>query len=160
MPWGIAAVVATVVGGAITAQNQHNAGVEADYAAQAQAKSEEMAARDQEIQRKQKLITALANQNAQAGATGAASGVGSALAINQKIVADANRDLETNKVISAETAARLRRQGAAARAEGNMAAWGTVFDTVGAAAGGMGGMSKGTGFNGFKATKTSSGFSG
>jgi hypothetical protein len=134
------AIAATAAGGAVTAINTRNAGITQDYAAQAQAREEEMAARDQEVERRKKLISALAAQNAEAGASGAMSGVGSQLAINKTIVRDATRDLETNRVIGAETAARLRRAGKSARAQGNTATLGTLFDTVGSVAGGMGGM--------------------
>lgn len=125
----VVSAVAGVVAGGISAYNTAKAGKIQAADLKVQARTEESAARQREIDRRRSLLRALASQNAAAGAAGIETG-GSFGAIVQRNIADNANDL---LVDNANTQA--RQQALAARASNavksaNTAAAASLLDTA------------------------------
>ena len=126
-----AAVIGSLIAsGVIGAKAQSNAGKAAKIQYQQQARGEETAAKDREIARRRRLVSALASQNAEAGALGITPGVGSRKAI---ALADAKRasfEGLSDRASTGRRAVMLRSAGKAAQREGNLAAASTLLGTA------------------------------
>lgn len=121
--------VATVASGYMAAQQQRNAGIQADNQAQAQARAEGDAAKGREITRRQDLMRALSSQNAAAGAAGISTD-GSFGGVVRTNIKQNQQDLLTDAAgVSARRQALLD-QGSNARRAGAAQARGTLFDTA------------------------------
>lgn len=127
--WGM--IAATVIGGAASAQSSRNAGKAQEIAYKQEAKQEEMAAADREIERRRNLVRALSSQNVEAGALGLDPTSGSRRAIALDSAEAANRDSLTDRAMTSRGAVNLRSRGRFARQGGNLQAAGTLFDTAG-----------------------------
>jgi hypothetical protein len=131
-----AVAIAAVLGaGALQAGQQRRAGALMEIEHKEQAQQETDAARDREIERRRRLVSALAAQNAEAGALGAAPGVGSRAAV---AIADAKRASYENLADRASTNRRaitLRTGGREARKQGNLQAGATLLSSAAGAYG-------------------------
>lgn len=138
------AIAAIVIGGLLKAKASHDAGVAANDQAKFQSRIEGDAAQGREIQRRQDLLRALSSQNAAAGAAGAETG-GSIGGIARTNIKQNQQDLLTDAAGTGARRAALLAQGANADKAGNLAAAGSLMDTVASAAsmgkGGGGGKS-------------------
>lgn len=120
MEWAL--IGSLIAGTAAAAQTQRNSGKMADIQYREQAQQETDAARDREIDRRRRLVSALASQNAEAGALGVTPGVGSRAAL---VLSDAKRARYENLADRAGTGRRalvLRSAGRNARKQGDLAA--------------------------------------
>jgi len=121
---------AIIGAGVLQASAQRNLGKLQEQRYKEQADQELSASRDREIERRRRLISALASQSAEGGVLAAAPGVGSRAAI---AMADAKRAGYEGLADRATTGRRsllLRRAGKEARKQGNVAALGTVLGTA------------------------------
>lgn len=131
-PWIIwASAAATAASGAVAAKSSSNAGKAQEIAYKQEAKQEEMAAADREIERRRNLVRALSSQNVEAGALGLDPTSGSRRAIALDSAEAANRDSLTDRAMTSRGAVNLRSRGRFARRGGNIQAAGTLFDTAG-----------------------------
>jgi hypothetical protein len=120
---------ATLVSGALAVSQQRKSAGMQEIAFKEQAKQEETAARDREIERRRRLVSALASQNAEAGAFGLDPATGSRRAIQLEDARRANLDSLTDRAMTSRQAVTLRSQGRAARRQGNVAAGQTLLST-------------------------------
>jgi hypothetical protein len=117
--------------GAATAVAHHRAGEFQAIQYREQAQQETDANRDREIERRRRLVAALASQNAEAGAFGTAPGVGSRAAI---ALSDARRAQYESLADRAGTGRRslmLRSSAKESRRQGNTLALASAIDTAG-----------------------------
>jgi hypothetical protein len=124
---------ATVLSGAAAVYSQKRAGALQAIAYKEQAKDEEFSARDREIERRQRLVRALASQNAEAGALGI-DNTGSRRAMVLDDVKRARFDDLTDRAMTTRRAASLKSAGREARKQSNIQAGMTLLDTAGSAA--------------------------
>lgn len=119
-----------IASGALAASSQRQAGKfqEIEYKERAQAETD--AGRDREIDRRRRLVAALASQNAEAGALGAAPGVGSRAAVARADAKRAAYEIGADRASTGRRALLLRSAGREARRQGNYAAVGTLLDTA------------------------------
>lgn len=125
----------TAAAGAASAIQARNAGKLQQIEYQRQAKEEEVSARDREIERRRRLVQALASQNAEAGALGIDPTTGSRRAITLEDVRLARMDDLTDRAMTSRRSVSLRSAGRSARRQGNLQAGATLLDTVGTIAG-------------------------
>lgn len=133
------AVATIIASGVYQANEQKRAGQFQEIQHKEQAEEEVDAARDREVERRRRLVQALAIQNAEGGAMGAAPGFGSRGAIALSDVRRANLDSLSDRSRTNRRALRLREAGRFARKQGDAAAVGTLLETAGQVAGGTGG---------------------
>ncbi len=115
--------------------SQRRAGALQENAYKEQAKEEEFSARDREIQRRQRLIQAIASQNSEGGALGIDPTSGSPRAILLEDAKRAKFDDLTDRAMTTRRAATLRSTGREARRSSNIQAGATLLDTAGSIAG-------------------------
>lgn len=127
---------ATAVAGGMAAVSARRAGKLQDIQYKRQAEDEETAARDREIERRRRLVQALASQNAEAGALGLDPTTGSRRAITLEDVRRARMDDLTDRAMTSRRGVSLRLAGSEARKQGNIQAGATLLDTVGNVANG------------------------
>lgn len=120
-----------ILAGGATAIAQRNAGAQADIDARERAQQETDAYRDREIERRRRLVSALASQNAEGGALGAAPGVGSRAAIAMSDARTAGLDSLSDRASTNRRALLMRQGGRFAKRQGNLAAGATLLDTAG-----------------------------
>lgn len=94
-----------------------------------QAQQERDAARDREVERRRRLVQALASQNAEAGAVGAAPGVGSRAAIALADARRANFESLADRASTNRRALLLERAGAEAARQGRYQARAGLIQT-------------------------------
>jgi hypothetical protein len=127
---------ATAAAGAASAIQSRNAGKLQQIEYKRQAQEEETSARDREIERRRRLVQALASQNAEAGALGLDATTGSRRAITLEDVRRARMDDLTDRAMTSRRAVSLASAGRAARRQGNLQAGATLLDTASTIAGG------------------------
>lgn len=115
--------------GVAAASSQVAAGKMRNIEYKEQAQQEQDAARDREIDRRRRLVSALASQNAEAGALGATTGVGSGAAIALTDARRANYESLADRATTNRRSLMLRTAGKFARRQGNAAAVATLLDT-------------------------------
>jgi hypothetical protein len=120
---------ATVAAGVYSAVQQRNAGIQQQFQYKEQAAQEGDAARQREIDRKRNLLRALASQNAAAGANGI-SFDGSAANLARVDIEQSNSDSLIDNVNSGRRGRVLQMGGREARRSGDLAAAGSLLDTV------------------------------
>lgn len=120
---------ATALSGGLAAYGQYQAGQAASAQYRAQARQEQTAARESEIQRRRDLLRALATQNAQAGAQRVAFSGGKA-AIAAYDVAQAKRDTLVAQVNSSTKIAALKSAASNAAFQGKVGAAASLLDTA------------------------------
>lgn len=122
------------VAAAFTYKAQRDAGAMARIQYKEQAQQEQDAARSREIDRRRRLVEALASQNAEAGAIGAATGVGSRRAIAMADARLASLDSLTDRASTNRRAIMLRKAGDEAYRQARLQGYATLLDTAGDAA--------------------------
>lgn len=123
-------LAATVAGTAVSVKASQDAGKATQIAHKEQAKQEEMAARDREIERRRRLVQALASQNAEAGAAGLDPTVGSRRAITLEDQRRAGLDTLTDRAMTSRRALNLRAAGKNARRQANLESAATILNTA------------------------------
>ena len=121
--------IATIGAGLLTAKAQQDSGRAQQYQMQAQARTEAVAAKSRELDRRRDLIKALASQNAAAGAGGVEAS-GSIGGIIRRDIRDASNDLLTENANTTARQRALQNAGRNARAQGDLMATATLFDTA------------------------------
>lgn len=139
------AIASVLIAGTYTAVQQRRAGQFQEIQYKEQAQAEEDAARDREVNRRQRLVEALASQNAEGGALGALPGFGSRAAQTLEDVRRANLDSLTDRAITGRRALVLRQSGRFARSAANAQSYGTILSTVSDAASMYSGGASGAG---------------
>lgn len=124
---------ATLAAGGASYVSQRRAGAMQKLAYQEQAKDEEFAARDREIERRRRLVQAIASQNAEAGAIGIDPTTGSRRAILLEDTRRARLDDLSDRAMNTRRGASLRSAGREARTQSNIQAGATLFDTASSA---------------------------
>lgn len=125
MEW---AIVGSLIAGTVaSAQQSRNAGKLADIQYREQAQQETDAARDREIERRRRLVSALASQNAEAGALGVAPGVGSRSALAMSDVKRARYENIADRASTGRRSLMLRSAGRHARKQGDLGAASTLL---------------------------------
>ncbi|MGH8235407.1 MAG: hypothetical protein ACREXP_00105, partial [Steroidobacteraceae bacterium] len=119
----------TVAVGAYSAYQTKKAGLIQQAELKAQAKTEAVAAGQQQIERRRSLIRALSSQNAAAGAAGIETS-GSAEAIARRDIRDAQNDLSYGTLNSQNRQRALRSQASNAARIGNTSAATSLLDTA------------------------------
>lgn len=128
MEWvAVGSLLAAGAGGAIA---QRRAGQYQDIQYRQQAQQEQDASRDREIDRRRRLVSALASQNAEAGALGAAPGVGSRAAIALTDARRAGYESLADRASTNRRSLLLRSAGREARKQGNLGAFATAAETT------------------------------
>jgi hypothetical protein len=122
---------ATVAAGTASAISARNAGISRNIELKEQAKQEQLAAKDREIERRRSLIETIATQNAEAGAAGDEIQTGSRRAIALEDIRRQRLDDLTDRAMTNRRAVTLRASGRAAQRSGNLQAAGTLLDTAG-----------------------------
>ena len=125
-----AAVATLLIAGGSQAISQIRAGQQAEVEYKERAQQELDAARDREIERRRRLVSALASQNAEAGALGAMTGFGSRAAIALSDARRASLDSLTDRASTNRRALMLRSAGAEARRQSYLGAATTLFETA------------------------------
>lgn len=92
-----------------------------------QARQEEMAAKDREIQRRRRLVAALASQNARAGASNIRN-TGSVANIGLEDVRQADLDTTTDRAMTSARVGALTQEASAARRYGLMSGTSSLLD--------------------------------
>lgn len=129
-------VAAATVGSAYAGiRSSRNAAKATEIQYQEQAKDEQSAARDREIERRRNLVRALSSQAAAAGAAGIDPSVGTRKAIAITDIKNANTDSLVDRSRSNRRSLLLRQAGSNARAQGNLQAAGTALDAGASVAG-------------------------
>lgn len=126
-----------IAGGGAAAVSARNAGLSQKIQFREQAKQEEVAAKDREIERRRALIEAIGTQNAEAGAGGDDIATGSRRAIVLEDIRRNRLDNLTDRATTGRRAVTLRSQGRFAKRQGNLQAAGTLLDTGARAAGSL-----------------------
>lgn len=121
---------ATVLSGALAYRQQRTAGKIAEFQYRDQAEQEETAARDREIERRRRLVQALASQNAEAGALGIDGATGSRRAIVLDDVRRSRMDSLSDRAMTNRRAVNLRSAGGNYRRQSNIGAATNLLDTV------------------------------
>lgn len=141
---GVAALVeyataaAAVVGAGYSAYESHEAGVAASNQAKQQARVAADKATQQQIDMRQRMLAALASQNAQAGAGGIGTGRGTSFGANtMRQITQAQNDLVVSKANSSAQTSLLDQAAANDITAGNAQAAGAV----------VGGLTKVAGLN-------------
>lgn len=128
MEW---AIVGSLIAGTVaSAKASSNAGKMASIQYREQADQETDAARDREIDRRRRLVTALASQNAEAGALGIAP-VGSTSAIALSDVRRARYETLADKAGTGRRSLMLRSSAKHARSQGALTAGATLLGGAG-----------------------------
>lgn len=124
----------TVAAGATAVAAYKSSGDYDKIAYEERAKSEADAARDREIDRRRRLVSALSSQNAEAGAVGAAPGIGSRKAIALSDARRASYESLADKANTGRRSLMLRAAGKQAKRQGTtnalVTAMGTAEDTI------------------------------
>lgn len=128
MEW--VAVGSLLAAGAAGAVAQKREGQYQDIQYREQAQAETDAARDREIDRRRRLVAALSSQSAEAGAVGAAPGVGSRAAIALSDARRAGYESLADRSSTNRRALLLRSAGKHARRQGNLQAGATLLGTT------------------------------
>lgn len=124
-----AALALFAAGTGVQIRGQQIAGKAIQIERKQQIQQETDAARDRDIERRRRLVTALASQNAEAGALGVAnSGSRSALAITD--ASNAARDSLTDRAMTGRRALLLKAQGKEARNQANIQSAATLMDAA------------------------------
>lgn len=121
-------LVTTIAAGAGSAIMQRNAGIAQSHQMKAQAAREGDAARQREIERRRALLRALSSQSARAGAGGVALD-GSLAGIARADIRDATNDLLIDRSNTRSRQNELITGAKNARAQGNLGAAVSLFDT-------------------------------
>lgn len=135
--WGYIALAASAASSTVSAVNSRNQGKAQEIAYKQEAKQEETAAADREIERRRNLVRALSSQNVEAGALGLDPTSGSRRAIALDSAEAASRDSLTDRAMTSRQAVNLRSRGRFARQAGYMQAGATMLDAAASASGGM-----------------------
>jgi len=114
----------------LTARSQVNASKAQEIQYKEQAKDEQSNARDREIERKRRLVSALSSQAAAAGQMGVDQTVGSRKAISMEDVRQGGYDSQTDSARTNRRALLLRKAGRDARTAGNLQAAGTIINAA------------------------------
>jgi hypothetical protein len=125
---------ATVLAGGASVVSQRRAGALQQIAYKEQAKQEEFSARDREIERRRRLVQAIASQNAEAGALGLDPTMGSRRAIMLEDVKRARFDDLTDRAMTTRRATSLKSAGRESRRQANFQSDVTLLDTAGSVA--------------------------
>lgn len=125
-------LIAAVAGSGAAAVSARNAGKAQEIQYKEQAKQEEVAAKDREIERRRSLIDSIATQNAEAGAVGDSINVGSRRAIALEDIRRSRLDNLTDRAVTGRNTLNLRSQGRFAKRNGNLQAAGTLLQAGGA----------------------------
>jgi hypothetical protein len=128
-------LAATVGATAVSVKASQNAGKAAQIQHNEQAKQEEMAARDREIERRRRLVQSLASQNAEAGAMGIDPTTGSRRAITLEDQRRSQMDSLTDRAMTGRRALMLRSAGRNARSQANLESAATILNTTSTIAG-------------------------
>ena len=128
-------IAATVGSGVLSAKAQRDAGIAAKNEAHNQAVREGDAARGREIERRRRLLQALASQSATAGAQGASPD----WSVATSDISYAQNDILTDQSNTIAEQNALRARGRNARRAGNIGAITSLLDTAGSVAGTFGG---------------------
>lgn len=126
---------ATVAAGGASYVSQRRAGALQQIAYKEQAKDEEFAARDREIERRRRLVQAIASQNAEAGALGLDPATGSRRAMLLEDTRRARLDDLTDRAMNTRRSTSLRSAGRESRRQSNIQGGVTLLNTVGSIAG-------------------------
>jgi len=97
---------------------------------ESQAKDELDSARDREIERRRRLISALASQNAEAGALGATPGIGSVAAIAKADARRASYESLADRVGTSRRTLLLKSAAKQATKQAKLGIFGTAADTA------------------------------
>ena len=135
--WG---VILTAAAGGTAAYGQYQAGKAQQYEYQRQAEQEKVSARDREIERRNRLLQALAQRNV-SSAAGGASLEGSPIALINRDVREFSLESLSSEATTASRVAGLRAAGISAKRIGTINAFSSVFST-GASVAGMGAIGK------------------
>jgi hypothetical protein len=122
---------------AVAGYADHQAGKAAQYEAKAEAEETKMAARDAEIQRRHKLIKALAQRNVASGASGTAL-EGTDIALINRDFSEFSLDSLTGEAMTAARVKSLKVYGQNAKRIGTIRAVGSLLSAGSMAAGGFG----------------------
>jgi len=115
---------------AASAKASRDAGVAKEQAYQRDAEREEFAAKDREIQRKQRILAALATQNAVRGATGVAAFQGSSANMMEQDIEEFEYDQSMGAANLAMKKQSLLESGKAARKYGYASARATMLEGI------------------------------
>jgi hypothetical protein len=124
-----AAIGTTVASGLLQAHTARRQGQQEQVALEMQARQEEGAAREREVERRRRLVRALSSQIAVRGRQGIDMGSGSAAAIARSDASLADLDRMTGRVNVQRQTAQLRQQGRMARRMGRTRAATSLLDT-------------------------------
>lgn len=124
-----AALALFAAGTGVQIRGQQNAGKAIQIERKQQVQQETDAARDRDIERRRRLMTALASQNAEAGALGVANS-GSRAALAMTDAGNAFRDSLTDRAMTGRRALMLTAQGKEARNQANIQSAATLMDAV------------------------------
>jgi hypothetical protein len=122
-------VGATVGSGLLKAGAERRAGQEQSIELKMQARQEEDAARDRELNRRRALVRALSTQIASFGASGVDPGTGSPAAIARRDAFLADEETAIDRAQTARQSTTLRRQARSARRIGTLRATSTLLST-------------------------------
>lgn len=126
---GYAAPIVSLIAGVYSSHEQRKAGVAQANQYKVEAKTEQVAAGQREIERRRNLIRALASQNAAAGAAGIETS-GSAAAIYNSDINDAQNDLLYDTFNSKARQRALMARASNSVKAGNAAANASLLDTA------------------------------
>ncbi len=127
-----AMAVVAVVGGAVSAYSSHEAGVAAKNEDTMKARQASLDAGSKQIEIRQKMMAALASQNAAAGAGGIGTG-GSFNANVQRQITQNQSDLLTNSTNTQTQEQLYAMQGNSAEMTGNLQAGASLLDSASSA---------------------------
>ena len=122
-------LIGTAVVGGLQARQQYVAGKQAQIEYKEAAQRELDSARDREIERRRRLVSALASQAAEGGAIGAVPGIGSRAAITLRQAKEASYDTLADRATSGRRALMLRQAGNQAKKQGLLGAGATLLQT-------------------------------
>jgi hypothetical protein len=126
----LASAAASLAAGVVSYKQTVRAGEIANAQSKIDANAEGDAARDREMQRKRGLLRAISSQVAQSGAAGVAFAEGSPAAIAQLDIAEATKDLNTDRVNVRARQRAIRLQGRNAETGARGQATASLIDTA------------------------------